>query len=296
MFEVGPIAPSTTLSALLDQGLVRAPGVADALTARIAALAGHRALYVSGGAVARSLGFPDIGLVTAVEMAQRVSEIHSVTPLPLIVDADTGHGGPLAVARTVNLFERAGASALHIEDQADPKRCAEYGGVRLLPGGEMAAKVRAAAAARRSSDFLIAARTDALGVTGLSDAVERAASYLSAGADLVFVESVRGEDDIAAAAAACGPTLLVNAADLGRAGIAPARAAELGCRVVIYPSELQRAAIRAMRIVAEALLDARGLGPHRALLASDEEREGAVGRAAAEAFEAWAEGASPSAS
>lgn len=289
MFEVGPVEPVATLNALLDRGLVRAPGVADALTARIATLAGHDALYVSGGAVARSFGLPDVGLVTAVEMAQRVAEVHTVTPLPLIVDADTGHGGPLAVARTVGLFERAGASALHIEDQADPKRCAEYGGLRLLPAGEMVAKVRAAVAARRSADFLLIARTDALGVTGPADAMERAAAYLEAGADLVFIESVRSEPDIAAAAAACGPTLLLNAADLGRAGIAPARAAELGCRVLIYPSELQRAAIRAMRIVAEALLDEGGLGPHGALLASDQEREGAVGRTEAEAFEAWAE-------
>lgn len=286
MFTTDGQVTTRPLGALLEEGLVRAPGVGDALAARIAQGAGHVALYVSGGAVARSLGLPDVGLVTATEMAERIGQIRSVTALPLIVDADTGYGGPLAVARTVALFERAGAAALHIEDQADPKRCAEYGGVRLVPAKDMVAKLRAACASRTSADLRIVARTDALGATGLDDALSRLDAYRDTGADLFFLESVREEAEIVAAHAVVGCRLLLNAADLARAAIVPARAAELGCRILIHPADLQKAAMRAMRLVAEAL--AAGAPPERyaALLASDGEREAAVGLPEAQAFEA----------
>jgi 2-methylisocitrate lyase-like PEP mutase family enzyme len=286
MFAKPRMAPS--LPDLLARGLVRAPGVADALAARIAEQSGFSALYISGGAVARSLGYPDVGLVTLTEMAERIGQIRAVTTLPLIADADTGYGGPLSVARTVDLFERAGASALHLEDQADPKRCAGYGNLRLVTTADMVAKVRAAVAARRASSFLVVARTDAIGATSVADAVARVRAYRNAGADLVFVESVRSEADIAAVAEAAFCPLLLNAADLALAGIPLARAQELGCRIAIFPADLQKAAIRGMQRAAQSLFEGNGSRDTGDLLATDTEREGVVGLASAAAFEAAA--------
>jgi 2-methylisocitrate lyase-like PEP mutase family enzyme len=278
------------LRAAMAHGMVRAAGVADALAARVAEDNGFRdALYVSGGAVARSLGLPDLGLVTASEAAVRVAEIRAVTRAALIVDADTGYGGPLACARAVIALERIGAAAVHIEDQADPKRCAEYGGVALADIEEAAARVRAGALAR-CGDLLIIARTDALPVAGLDEACARLEAYVAAGADAVFVEGVRTEADVERAARVAGRPLLLNAADLERAGIAPERAEALGCRLLIHPSDLQRAAIRAMTAVAAALWRDGTARSVASLLATDDEREAFVRRDAYAAFEARAYG------
>jgi 2-methylisocitrate lyase-like PEP mutase family enzyme len=275
-------------------GMVHAPGVADALAARIAEAAGFDvALYVSGGAVARSLGVPDVGLVGAAEMVRRVAEIRAVTGAALVVDADTGYGGALAAARAVAALERAGAAAVHLEDQAEPKRCAQYGGVRLAEAAEAAARIRAAASAR-AGDLVVIARTDALPVAGLAEAVARLRRYAAAGADMAFAEGVRTAGDIAALAESVPLPLVLQSGDLERAGIGPEEAARAGCRLLLHPADLQRAAIRAMARTAAVLRrDGTGVAA-RDLMASDEEREGAVGRTEYAAFEAWAHGADAS--
>src|SRR6185312_13295915 len=166
-----------------------APGVYDALTAHLADQAGFSSLYVSGAGIAYTrLGRPDIGLVAMSEVADTVALIRDRVGSHLIVDADTGYGNALNVARTVRLFERAGANAIQIEDQAFPKRCGHLDNKALVPAGEMVGKIKAALDARSSKETLIIARTDAVAVEGFERAIARALSYQDAGADILFVE------------------------------------------------------------------------------------------------------------
>ena len=168
MLQAGP----TELRALLAQeALLTAPGVYDGLSAKIAEAAGVAALYISGGAIARSMGYPDVGLVTFTEMQKRLDEIRAVTTLPLIVDADTGYGNAINVMRTVRAYARSGAAALHLEDQMEPKRCGHYEGKHVVSSAEMVQKIQAAQAAQAAveagGDLVIIARTDARAVLGL---------------------------------------------------------------------------------------------------------------------------------
>ena len=178
------VRPTGTLRSLLaGPDLIVAPGVADALNARLVAEAGFKVVYMTGsGTSAVRLGMPDIGLLTVLEMADNAGRIADASGLPVIADADTGYGSPINVRRTVRAYEKAGASGIHIEDQQWPKRCGHLSGKTLIPPHEMAAKVRAACDARNDEDFLIIARTDALAVDGLAAAVDRAKLYEEAGA------------------------------------------------------------------------------------------------------------------
>ncbi len=235
----------------LAQGpVVAAPGVFDALSARLVERCGFEAVYASGGAVARALGFPDLGLVTQTEMAQALQRICRATALPVVADADTGYGGPLNVWRTVEEWERAGVAALHLEDQALPKRCGQYEGVVLVRPEEMVERVRAAADARREGVLLVA-RTDARAVEGLEAALDRARAYAEAGAEVLFVQGLRSLEEVALAARALPAPLLVNV-PLG-SGWSVEDLDRAGCRLAIYPAELQRAALGAMRECLEAL-------------------------------------------
>ncbi|WP_238019884.1 isocitrate lyase/PEP mutase family protein [Dactylosporangium sp. AC04546] len=174
-----------------------APGVYDGTGARLAQAAGFRALYVSGFQTAASaLGLPDVGYVTMTQMLRRVEAICDVAAVPVIADADTGYGNPLSVRRTVRAWERAGAAALHIEDQTSPKRCGHMLGRDVIPAAEMVQKVRAAVDARRDDDFVIIARTDARTTRGLNEAIDRGAAYHEAGADLLFIESPESLDEM----------------------------------------------------------------------------------------------------
>ena len=241
------------LQSLLGQdGLITAPGVYDGLSARIAEAAGFDALYISGGAISRSMGYPDLGLVTQTEMLKRLEEIRAVTRLPLIMDADTGYGNAINVLRTVRAYERAGAAAIHIEDQVEPKRCGHYEGKEIIEAHDMCQKIRAAGAAR--DQLLIIARTDARAVSGLETAIERAQAYARAGADLIFVEAPQSLQEIERIAQAVRAPLLINMFWGGKTPLAPpARLAALGYRIMIVPSDLQRAAIRAMQRAAAAI-------------------------------------------
>lgn len=227
---------------------VMAPGIFDALTASIAADAGAEALYVSGAAIAYTrLGRPDIGLVTMTEVAETVANIRDRVALPLIVDADNGHGSALNTQRTVRLFERAGATALQIEDQTLPKRCGHLQGKSLIAAGEMAGKIKAAVDARASEETLIIARTDAVAVEGFDAALDRARLYAEAGADVLFVEAPRSREQLAAVVSALGGLrpLLANMVEGGDTPISSAAdLGEMGFRIVIFPGGIVRALAR----------------------------------------------------
>ncbi|HKF29059.1 MAG TPA: isocitrate lyase/PEP mutase family protein [Candidatus Binataceae bacterium] len=176
--------------------MVVAPFVYDALQAKIAERVGFEAVYMTGFGTAAARGFPDLGLLTMSEMVENVRTIARSVQIPVICDADTGYGNPVNVWRTVNEYERAGAAALHIEDQVWPKRCGFLAGKQVIPQDEMVPKVRAACDARHNSDTVIIARTDALAVNGWVDVVRRATAYREAGADLIFVDGIRTLDDL----------------------------------------------------------------------------------------------------
>jgi 2-methylisocitrate lyase-like PEP mutase family enzyme len=267
------------LRALLSRGgLVIAPGVYDGLSARIAEAAGFESLYVSGGAIARSMGYPDVGLVTQTEMVKRLEEIRAVTSLPLIVDADTGYGNALNVIRTVRAYERAGAAALHLEDQVEPKRCGHYEGKHIVDIHEMRQKIRAASAARDSADLLLIARTDARAVLGLEAAIARGNVYAEAGADVIFVEAPQSVEEIERIARDVHAPLLINMFWGGKTPlVSTARLAELGYRIMIVPSDLQRAAIRAMQRAAAVLYQQGNTASIAEEMVSFSERENIIG-------------------
>ena len=232
-------------SRLARKPVVVAPGVYDAFTALVAAQAGFATLYVSGAAIAYTrLGRPDIGLVSMSEVAQTVAMIRDRVASHLIVDADTGYGNALNVARTVREFERVGANAIQIEDQDFPKRCGHLNGKALIPAAEMCGKLRAALDARRARDTLIIARTDAIAVEGFDRAIERAVMYGESGADMLFVEAPKTRDDLARMAGALSGSapLMANMVEGGKTP--PLSAAELeaiGFALVIFPGGIVRA-------------------------------------------------------
>lgn len=218
--------------------LVVAPGVFDLISTRIADEQGHVALYMTGyGTVASHLGLPDAGLVTYRDLVERAGTMAAASSAPLIADADTGFGGLLNVRHTVRGYEAAGVAAIQIEDQEFPKKCGHTTGRQVVPAAEMVQKIRVAVDARESSDFLVIARTDARTALGLDEALARAAAYLEAGADVIFVESPESEEEFRAIAEAIDAPLLANMVDNGRSPILSADALrELGFAVAIYPA------------------------------------------------------------
>ncbi len=237
-----------TLHEQLQAGLVIAPGIYDALTAAIAAEAGFPALYVSGAAIAYTkLGRPDIGLVSMSEVADTIALIRDRVPTPLIVDADNGYGNALNVQRTIRIFERAGASAIQLEDQTMPKRCGHLRDKTLISADEMIGKLHAALDARASADTLIIARTDAVAVDGIGPALDRAQRYAEAGADILFVEapqSVEQLETVTTALKGLCP-LMANMVDGGDTPPLPrADLDRLGFRLVIFPGGIVRALAR----------------------------------------------------
>ncbi len=244
------MSPRQTLKKLLQRDkLLVAPGCFDGLSARLVQEAGYEAAYLSGGAVARSMGIPDIGLVSMSEAIERAAQVVAVVKIPVIADADTGYGNAVNLVRTVREFERVGVAAIHIEDQITPKRCGHLDGKEVIPLAEMEAKLKAALAARTDSDFVIIARTDARGVNGLDDAIERARAFAKLGVDAVFVEAPQSEQELADIPRRLpGMALLVNVFKGGKTPMLPMdRLEKMGYRIAIYPSETQRAAIHAMR-------------------------------------------------
>lgn len=257
-------SPSTRLRELLARGTVVAPGAFNALVARAVARAGFDACYISGGATANVAGYPDIGLITLTEFTRTIREIADASGLPVIADADTGYGEVECVVRTVVEYERAGAAAMHIEDQVFPKRCGHLDGKALIPAEDMADKVAAAAKHRLSKDFIIIARTDARSVTNMDDAVRRANLYREAGADMIFPEGLESEAEFASFAKASPGLLLANMTEFGKTpDITAARFGELGYALVIYPLSMMRVA---MGHVARGLAVLKQQGTVRELL------------------------------
>ena len=242
--------PRQTLKKLLQRDkLLVAPGCFDGLSARLVEEAGFETAYLSGGAVARSMGIPDIGLVTMSESIERAVQVVSVIKIPIIADADTGYGNAVNLVRTVREFERAGVAAIHIEDQITPKRCGHLDGKEVIPLAEMEMKLEAALKARTDPDFCIIARTDARGVNGFDDAIQRARTFAKLGVDAIFVEAPQSEEELAEIPRRVPDIpLLVNVFKGGKTPMLPMeRLEKMGYRIAIYPSETQRAAIHAMR-------------------------------------------------
>lgn len=238
--------------------LTVAPGVYDMISLRLADRLGFGALYMTGyGTVASHLGLPDAGLATYSDMVGRVERMAQTAKTPLIADADTGYGGLLNVEYTVRGYERAGASAIQLEDQEFPKRCGHTPNRLVIPAEDMAQKVRVAIHSRASQDFLVVARTDARTSLGLDEALRRGELYARAGADLLFIESPETEQELARIAAAFrgGPWLVANMVEGGRTPLlGAAELAELGFTVAIYPVTALLAAAATLERVYKSLM------------------------------------------
>ena len=188
---------TTKLRQMLNSGeMLVAPFVLNALHAKIAESVGFQAVYMTGAGTSAERGFPDVGLLTMTEMVANAKYIATAVGVPVICDADTGYGNPLNVQRTIREYEMAGVAGVHIEDQVFPKKCGFFEGKQVIPQAEAVQKIRAAKDARTDSDFVIIARCDAYAVTGWEDTVSRCNAYVEAGADLVFVDGIKSEDDI----------------------------------------------------------------------------------------------------
>ncbi|MEM4651561.1 MAG: methylisocitrate lyase [Pyrobaculum sp.] len=236
--------------------VVLVPGVFNALTALMAQSLGFKAVYVSGAAVTASMALPDLGLITMDEMVKTVKYIVDAVDIPVIVDIDTGYGEALNVMRAVREFEAVGAAGVQIEDQVMPKKCGHLSGKALIPPDEMAKKIRAAVEARRNPDFVIIARTDAVGVTGFEDAVERAQLYLEVGADVIFPEALRSEEEFREFARRVKAPLLANMTEFGVSPLIPAKKLEeWGYKFVIFPVTALRVAMYAVREVFRTILE-----------------------------------------
>ena len=222
--------------------IVVAPGAFDCITARLVEAAGFAAVYVTGSGVSMSrLGAPDVGLASFAEVLDQVRRIADVVAIPVLADADTGYGGALNVIRTVSEFERAGVSAIQIEDQAFPKKCGHELGRKLVPTAEMVARIKAAVDARIDPDFAIIARTDARTTEGIEAAIDRALAYREAGADILFVESPESEDEMVRIHRRIDAPTLANMVEGGRTPILPApRLQAIGYRIAIFPNSLTR--------------------------------------------------------
>jgi 2-methylisocitrate lyase-like PEP mutase family enzyme len=236
-------------------GIHVAPGAYDGLTTRLVEQAGFDVVYASGGAIARSCGVPDIGLLSVTEVADRLTQMAEVTTLPILADADTGFGNEVNARRTIRTYERIGMAGLHLEDQTFPKRCGHLEDKTLVPVEEMTLKIAAMLAARTDPDFVLVARTDAIAVEGFDAALARGRAYLDAGADVLFVEAPETIAQIEAIAAAVPEPKLINMFLGGKTPLVPReRLRALGYRLVIIPSDLQRAQIAASRRTLAAIL------------------------------------------
>jgi methylisocitrate lyase len=236
--------PGARLRALVEQDVVMIPGAFNALVGMAVREAGFDACYISGGATANVAGTPDVGLLTLTEVVRTIREIVDASGIPVIADADTGYGEIECAVRTVVEYERAGAAALHVEDQVFPKRCGHLDGKQLVPAEDFSEKISAMSAARQNSDFMIIARTDARHVTGMDDAIDRANRYREAGADAIFPEGLQSEAEFEAFAAGSPGLLLANMTEFGKTPIITAdRFGELGYRMVIYPLSMMRLAM-----------------------------------------------------
>jgi methylisocitrate lyase len=245
-------SPGARFRLALMQGCIAIPGVFNALTARMAQRAGFQAAYQSGAALSAGLAaLPDVGLISQTEFAEHARYLTQAVTIPIISDADTGFGEPLAVERTVQLFEQAGLAGMHLEDQELPKRCGHLSGKRLVSREAMTAKIKAGAAARRDASFVLIARTDSRAVVGIDDALNRAKAYLDAGADMIFPEALQSAAEFERFVREIPAPLIANMTEFGKSPLLTVKQlGEMGFRGVLFPVTLFRAA---MKGVASAL-------------------------------------------
>lgn len=242
--------------ALAGDGLLRIPGGFNPLSAQLIERHGFEGVYVSGAVLSADLGLPDIGLTTATEVALRSGQIARVTRLPVLVDADTGFGEPMNVARTVQSLEDAGVAALHIEDQVNPKRCGHLDGKQVVDTATAVMRIRAAVQARRDPDLVIMARTDIRALEGLDATIDRAKALVDAGADALFPEALLGPAEFEAVAAATGVPVLANMTEFGKSPLwSHATLRDAGVKIVIHPVSLLRLAMGAADRALAALRD-----------------------------------------
>jgi len=272
-----------TLNRQLHQRLVRGagvllPGAANALAARLIVASGFEAVYVTGAGIANTaLGVPDLGLVTLTELVDHVAAISDAVAVPLIVDADTGFGNALNLRRAVRLLERAGANAIQVEDQVFPKRCGHFEGKAVISAAAMVQKIRAAVDARRDADLVIIARTDARAVEGLDAAIDRAAAYREAGADILFVEAPQSVAELEVIPARLPGPHLANIVFGGKTPALPAeRLARMGFSGIVYANAALQAAVAGMSRVLRHLAATGSLAGVEDALASFAERQSLV--------------------
>ena len=263
------------------------PGASNALTARIIEDLGFKAIYVTGAGVTNTfLGVPDIGLISMTELANHVSAMRDVVTLPLIVDADTGFGNPLNVARTIRVLERSGANAIQLEDQEFPKRCGHFSGKSVIASTDMVQKIRAAVDARIDPNLVIVARTDAIATHGFEDAMERAAAYIEAGADMTFVEAPRTKEQIVEIPRRLKAPQFIN---IVAGGLTPMIALDelktMGYSMILYANAALQASVAGMQKVLKHLKVHGSLEAVSAELASFEERQRLVGKPHYDALE-----------
>lgn len=236
--------------------LLRFPGAFNPLSARLIEEKGFEGVYISGAVLSADLGLPDIGLTTLTEVAGRAKQIARMTELPAIVDADTGFGEPMNVARTIQELEDAGLAGTHIEDQINPKRCGHLDGKAVVDEDTAIKRIRAAADARRDENFLIMARTDIRAIEGLDAAIDRAKALVDAGADAVFPEAMRTLVEFEAMAAALDVPILANMTEFGKSELFSVDALrDAGVRMVIWPVSLLRIAMGAAGRALDTLND-----------------------------------------
>ncbi len=280
---------TTRLKTLLaERRALTLPGAANAMFARVIEEQGFEACYVTGAGIANMhLGAPDIGLTTLTEIANVLAPIADAVNLPLLVDADTGFGNGLNMARTVRVLERAGAAGLQIEDQVFPKRCGHFAGKDVISCAEMVSKIKAAVDARRDGDLQIVARTDARAVEGFNAAMDRAHAFIEAGADVLFVEAPVSLEEMERIARELPVPQIANIVfggktpDPGRE-----RLKEMGFAGVLYANALLQAALRTSYEVLESLRDTGSLDAVAHRLASFEERQRSVAKPHWDALEA----------
>ncbi|RAI02086.1 isocitrate lyase [Acuticoccus sediminis] len=272
------MTPSTKLRQLMTESApVVAPGAYDGLSARLVERAGFPAVYASGGAISRSTGLPDLGLISMNEIVARLQQMVDAISVPLIADADTGYGNALNVQHAVRAFQRAGVAGIHLEDQTFPKRCGHYDDKSIVSTREMAQKLKAVKDAS-GDDFVLIARTDALAVEGYERTIERSHAYMEAGADVIFVEAPTSVEQIESIAKDLPYPKLINMFASGKTPLMPAeRLGELGYAIVIIPSDTQRAAIGAMMRTLDAIKRDGDSGALQNEMASFRDREVIIG-------------------
>jgi methylisocitrate lyase len=254
MPQIPPSAGAGLRAAVAADRPLQIVGTVNAYAALLAQRAGFRAIYLSGGALAASLGLPDLGITTLADVCEDVRRISAACALPLLVDADTGFGGAFNIARTTRELTRAGAAGMHLEDQVAAKRCGHRPGKALVPAAEMTDRIKAAVDARSDPQFVIMARTDAHAVEGQGAALERAIDYVAAGADMIFAEALKTLDEFRQFTGALSVPVLANITEFGQTPLfSRAQLAEAGVRLVLYPLSAFRAAARAESLVYAAI-------------------------------------------